>query len=97
MVKDDRLPNIKNVAMNLELKDKVIVVTGGDKGIGNGICNVLANEGAIPVIIGRNEEDVQSAVKAIENKGQKVAYAIAELTDVEQCKNAIQKIVLKPS
>ncbi len=43
--------------MNLELKDKVIVVSGGAKGIGEGIVKVLAAEGAIPYIIGRNEDD----------------------------------------
>ena len=54
--------------MDLQLKDKVIIVTGGSKGIGNGICNVLAEEGAIPVIIGRNKVDVISAVKKIKVK-----------------------------
>ena len=44
--------------MDLNLKEKVIIVTGGSKGIGNGICNVLASEGAIPIIIGRNEKDI---------------------------------------
>ena len=47
----------KNENMDLQLKDKVIIVTGGAKGIGEGIVKVLAEEGAIPVIIGRNEED----------------------------------------
>ncbi len=79
--------------MDLELKDKIIIVTGGSKGIGNGICNVLANEGAIPVIVGRNKEDVLAAVKTIKNKDQKVAYAFAELTEPEQCKDAVQKII----
>ena len=41
--------------MNLNLKDKVIIVTGGAKGIGEGIVKVLSAEGAIPVIVGRNE------------------------------------------
>nr|WP_298793961.1 SDR family oxidoreductase [uncultured Allomuricauda sp.] len=79
--------------MNLGLQDKVIVVTGGDKGIGNGICNVLADEGAVPVIIGRKEHDVQKAVDAIIQKGGKAFYALAELTNPEQCRNAIEKVV----
>ncbi len=79
--------------MDLKLKDKVIIVTGGSKGIGNGICNLLASEGAIPIIVGRNKIDVQNVVKAIKDKKQKASYALAELTDPEQCKNAIKKII----
>ena len=52
-------------AMDLQLKDKVIIVTGGAKGIGEGIVKVLAKEGAIPVIIGRNEKDNLATVAAL--------------------------------
>tara|TARA_R110001592_G_scaffold90332_3_gene265722 strand:- start:74 stop:316 length:243 start_codon:yes stop_codon:yes gene_type:complete len=79
--------------MDLKLKDKVIIVTGGSKGIGNGICNVLASEGAIPIVVGRNKENVIDAVKVIENKGQKASYAFAELTKPEDCKGAIDKVI----
>ncbi len=79
--------------MDLELKDKVIIVTGGSKGIGNGISNVLAGEGAIPFIVGRTKEDVINAVTTIKNKGLKASYAIAELTDPKQCKQAIKKAI----
>jgi NAD(P)-dependent dehydrogenase (short-subunit alcohol dehydrogenase family) len=51
--------------MDLNLKNKVIIVTGGSKGIGNGICNLLAEEGAIPVIVGRNKANILDAVKII--------------------------------
>ncbi len=81
--------------MDLQLKDKVILVTGGSKGIGNGICNVLANEGAIPVIIGRNRDDVMAAVQNIEKDGNKAYYAFAELTDPEQCRLAVERTVEK--
>ncbi len=43
--------------MDLGLKDKVVIVTGGAKGIGEGIVKVLANEEAIPAIVGRDESD----------------------------------------
>ena len=81
--------------MDLQLKDKVVLVTGGSKGIGHGICTVLANEGAIPVIVGRNRDDVMAAVKNIEDAGNKAYYAFAELTDPEQCKSAVERTVEK--
>ncbi|UJH68785.1 SDR family oxidoreductase [Allomuricauda sp. SCSIO 65647] len=79
--------------MDLGLKDKVILVTGGDKGIGNGICHVLADEDAIPVVIGRKEKDVLNAVEAIKTKGGKAFFALAELTDPDQCRAAIEKTI----
>ncbi|MCL6267743.1 SDR family oxidoreductase [Flagellimonas myxillae] len=79
--------------MDLGLKDKVIIVTGGSKGIGNGICTELAKEGAIPVIVGRNRENVLDAVKKIEENGGKASHAFAELTDPAQCKSAVENIV----
>lgn len=79
--------------MDLRLKDKIIVVTGGDKGIGNGICKVLAAEGAVPVIIGRKEKDVLAAVDEITGNNGKAFYALAELTDSEQCRKAVDRIL----
>jgi len=79
--------------MNLNLKDKVIVVTGGSSGIGYGIVTALAEEGAIPFIVGRNQANVLQAVKDIEEKGGKASYAFAELTDPNQCIAAVEKVV----
>ncbi len=81
--------------MDLQLKDKVIIVTGGSKGIGNGIVNVIAEEGAIPVIVGRNRENVLDAVKSVQEKNLKADCAFAELTDPEQCKDAVKSVVEK--
>ncbi|NRB63753.1 MAG: SDR family oxidoreductase [Saprospiraceae bacterium] len=41
--------------MDLGLKDKVVVVTGGSSGIGEGISRALHAEGAIPIMVGRNQ------------------------------------------
>ena len=79
--------------MNLNLKDKIIIVTGGSKGIGGGIVNLLAEEGAFPVIIGRNKDDVLGAIKKIEKNGFKAGYALAELTKPEACKKAVSHVI----
>jgi L-fucose dehydrogenase len=81
--------------MNLELKDKVIIVSGGAKGIGEGIVKVLAAEGAIPVIIGRSEADNLKTVSAIEAAGGKAFQVVAELTDPAECEKAVKEIIAK--
>lgn len=81
--------------MDLQLSGKVIIVTGGAKGIGEGIVKLLANEGAIPVIIGRNAADNEKVVEAVEAlKGQ--AFQIqAELSDPAECEGAINAVMEK--
>lgn len=81
--------------MNLNLKGKVIVVTGGSKGIGLGIVESLINEEAIPVIVTRNKQSVEEVLEVFKAKGIDMFYTLAELTDPEQCKNAIQDVVDK--
>jgi len=76
--------------MDLKLKDKVVIVTGGAKGIGEGIVEVLAREGAIPAVVGRNEDDNKEVLKKINGKGFQV---VAELTRPEECQRAVQEIV----
>jgi NAD(P)-dependent dehydrogenase (short-subunit alcohol dehydrogenase family) len=78
--------------MDLLLTDKVIIVTGGAKGIGEGIVEVLAREGAIPVIVGRSEEDNQKALDKIGGKGLQV---VAELTRPEDCQRAVEAVLTK--
>lgn len=53
--------------MDLLLKDKVVLVSGGGKGIGSGISLSLAKEGAIPVILSRSAitDDFKADMEAI--------------------------------
>ncbi|MGF7218891.1 L-fucose dehydrogenase [Spirosoma lacussanchae] len=79
--------------MHLKLSSKVILVTGGAKGIGEGISRVLAAEGAIPVIIGRNAADNQRTVDAIEATGGHALAITAELTQPDACAQAVEQAV----
>ena len=79
--------------MDLGLAGKVIIVTGGAKGIGYGISQVLATEGAVVAIVSRGKESVNNAVDFIESKGGKAFGFIAELTEPKQCKNAVEDVV----
>jgi NAD(P)-dependent dehydrogenase (short-subunit alcohol dehydrogenase family) len=81
--------------MDLHLNDKVIVVTGGAKGIGEGIVKVLAAEGAIPVIVGRSESDNLKIVGEIEKVGGKAFQVEAELTDPAASEKAVLLIQKK--
>lgn len=81
--------------MNLSLDDKVIVVTGGSKGIGLGIVESLIKEHATPVIVTRNKESVLGLIDKYREQRVELSYVIAELTDPEQCKNAIAEVVKK--
>jgi L-fucose dehydrogenase len=81
--------------MDLQLKDKLIIVTGGAKGIGEGIVQVLAKEGAIPVIFGRSEQDNLKVIYAIEAAGGKAHHVVVELTDPASCENAVKIITDK--
>lgn len=78
--------------MNLNLEDKVIIVSGGAKGIGRGIVEVLANEGAVPVIIGRNQKDSDEVVKQIKASGAQAFALQSELSDPESCKVAVKAV-----
>ncbi len=79
--------------MNLELQNKVIIVTGGAKGIGQGIVRLLAAEGAIPVIVGRDAADNYKLVDELNGKGHRVSQVVAELTNPEAAKIAVETVL----
>ena len=75
--------------MDLHLQNRVILVSGGAKGIGASICRILAAEGAVPVVIGRKQADNAALVAEIEESGGRALAVDAELTRTEDCELAV--------
>lgn len=75
--------------MDLQLKDKVVIVTGGAKGIGAAIVHALAAEGAIPVIVDRDAEAGKRLQAALQKSSANCALIIADLENPESCSQSI--------
>jgi L-fucose dehydrogenase len=79
--------------MDLHLKDKVVVVTGGAKGIGASIAAACGEEGAIPVIVDRSA-DAAEQVQAQLHRNRAISHFIeAELSDPTNCKRAVDETI----
>jgi L-fucose dehydrogenase len=79
--------------MDLQLKDKVVIVTGGAKGIGAAIVRAFADEGAIPVIVGRDPEAGKQVQSEVQKKGGKCGLISVDLSKPETCSQAVEQTV----
>ncbi len=77
--------------MDLKLKDKVVIVTGGAKGIGAAAVELFAREDAIPVIVGRSPGTGGALLERIGATGKRGLMIETELTEVDACRSAIEK------
>jgi NAD(P)-dependent dehydrogenase (short-subunit alcohol dehydrogenase family) len=66
------------------LKNKVAVITGGNSGIGLGIAKEFKSEGAKGVIVGRNQETLDSAVAQLGGNFIAINADVTNLADLER-------------
>lgn len=79
--------------MNLQIRNKLIIVTGGAKGIGEAISTGLAAEWAIPVIFGRNENGNAESIGKIKSDGGNGYHYQVELSNPVECKEAVENLI----
>ncbi|MEZ4702618.1 MAG: SDR family oxidoreductase [Rhodothermales bacterium] len=79
--------------MNLELSSRVILVTGGAKGIGRAIVQHLVEEGAVPVLIDKDPAALRAAMQALADAGHDALSVEADLTDPDACRRAVDEAV----
>lgn len=77
--------------MDLELRDKVVLVTGGAKGIGAAIVRALASEGAVPVVVDRDASATRDITREL--AGHRVETVVADLTDPAECRAAVERAI----
>jgi NAD(P)-dependent dehydrogenase (short-subunit alcohol dehydrogenase family) len=66
------------------LKGKIAVITGGGSGIGRGIANVFASQGAFVHILDLNEDAGRAVCEEIEKNGGKAAAHACDVSDQEK-------------
>ncbi|MGC2420803.1 MAG: SDR family oxidoreductase [Candidatus Acidiferrales bacterium] len=79
--------------MDLELKDKVVLITGGAKGIGAAISRAAGQEGAIPVIVDCDAAAGGQLQAALRASGVESGLIVAELTAPESCRLAVERTI----
>jgi len=79
--------------MNLNLNEKVVIVSGATSGIGAEIALEFAKEGAIPVVVGRDIDRAHEIMNQLESIQKKSILIIAELSDAEACKMVVDETI----
>lgn len=77
--------------MDLQIKDKVFIITGGAKGIGEAITRAIASEGGIPVIAGRSKEAGEKLLADLQAKGCQAMSILQELGSPESCRAIVEE------
>jgi len=79
--------------MDLALAEKIVVVTGGAKGIGEAIVRVLAAEDAIPVIVDRDQTAALRLRDDISAGGRRCEVVVRDLAEPGACQAAVEETI----
>lgn len=77
--------------MDLQLKDKVVLITGGAKGIGEAISRGCAREGAVPVFLDKDVEAGERLLSELRAASARCAFLRFDVLEVENCRAAVEQ------
>jgi len=79
----------------MRMYNKIVVVTGGSRGIGKATCLRFAEEGATVIVVSRNQFDIDDTVNEIKKRGGESLGITADVTIRKQIDSMITKILDK--
>jgi L-fucose dehydrogenase len=80
--------------MDLQLKDKVVLVTGGAKGIGAAITKICAQEGAIAVVVDRDVPACEQLHTELTAQGVQTSLIAMDLSSAENCEAVVRQVIV---
>jgi L-fucose dehydrogenase len=79
--------------MDLQLKNRVVLVTGGAKGIGAAITKICAQEGAIAVVVDRDLPACQHLQTELTAQGVQTRFIATDLSSPENCEAIVRQVI----
>lgn len=76
--------------MDLRLKDKVVLVTGGSKGLGLATAKAFIAEGAHVAIASRSEENIARARELLATEGARLSGFVGNLSQAEEAERIVE-------
>ncbi|MBX2822112.1 MAG: SDR family oxidoreductase [Rhodothermaceae bacterium] len=73
--------------------DQVAIITGGASGIGAGIAERLAREGALVALFDTNQRELLKKARSIKKEGLKVDAFVVDVTSDSQVQSAVEEVV----
>ncbi|HWC89600.1 MAG TPA: SDR family oxidoreductase [Pirellulales bacterium] len=79
--------------MHLDLKNRVVIVSGGARGIGAACCSAFVDEGARVVLADRDEAATTGFAQQLRERGAIVEAVVADLQDAAACQRVVEQAV----
>jgi len=79
----------------INLTDKVVIITGGSRGIGRETAKLFAQERAQVIITGRREEELKKTCSFIQSNGGNCDYFQGDVTDIDDCQRIVEAVIEK--
>lgn len=77
----------------MELSNKIILITGGGKGIGRKCTQLFARQGNTVIITGRTEPALMETATALTAEGLDISYHVGDVTSREDCERIVNSVV----